>query len=133
MAFTAVLCSCLPLALGDTGGKMPRAGRRTAHKGGEAAGEYRNTGADHGRLQERGKASSTGNTDGKRKPAPGSPRAGGCYPMIRSAGASSRYRGKNSTLEHGESSLCTASRVSSSIYSAIVSMLISSRASAGVV
>lgn len=108
-------------ALLDTGAKMPLAGRGTAHKRREAAGEYRDKGGH------------VGGPGGHKKPAPGCPRAGGCYPMIRSAGASSRYRVKNSTLEHGESSLCTASRVSSSIYSAIVSMLISSRASAGVV
>lgn len=43
MAFTAVLCFGLSPALLDMGAKMPLAGRGTAHKRREAAGEYRDT------------------------------------------------------------------------------------------
>lgn len=49
MAFTAVLRFGLSPALLATGAKMPPAGRRTAHKRREDAGEYRDIAAHAGR------------------------------------------------------------------------------------
>ena len=50
MAFTAVLRFGFSPALLDTGAKIPPAGRRTAHKRREAAGEYRDKGGRVGQL-----------------------------------------------------------------------------------